>query len=520
MNIKLLLSGALLLATTMFTTVACSNDDERIDLSGLQSPVEGYVRDNTGMPMAGIAVSDGYTTVVTDAKGYYKIPSRCVYSYWVYYSIPADVRIEIEDGRPCFYKKLELDQIRYDFTLTRQPVEERFRILAIGDPQVRASNNGLERFAAETATDIREFVASKQEDMPTYAITMGDHVHNEWTSFKQIFELLRIESLSIPCFSVMGNHDHEFRSTSAPINDLRGQRLYEAVAGPVNYSFERGNCHCIVLDDIIHQGQTESSCTEALSETVEKWMQDDLARVDRNKTVLLFAHGMLTEAITPELFALLGEFAESRFIAGHSHSVKNDILTVNGKEIYTHIVGTASGVDWRGTVCGDGAPMGYSVFEIENGHVANHLYKAVRYPADFQIRMYRSIDFPTFSYSVQNAAARSYSFKGNTDRAYVCLNIWNKTPKWNFEIYEDDQLKSRTLTKENLYDCWSTYWFFKVRGCNTHSYDQRCDHMYWYRMDNPDATLRVVARDEYGNTFYQTEFTGSTEEYYPDVYRD
>jgi hypothetical protein len=43
--------------------------------------------------------------------------------------------------------------------------------------------------------------------------------------------------------------------------------------------------------------------------------------------------------------------------------------------------------------------------------------------------------------------------------------------------------------------------------------------MYYYKMDNPDAKLKIVAKDEYGNTFEQTEFTLSTPDHFPDFYR-
>ncbi len=512
------LNTLLIIAITLTALFAACHDDN--NPSGLESDsIEGFVKDNSGNPLSGISVSDGFTIVQTDTKGYYSIPKRAPYAYWIYYSIPADVKIDIGDnGRPNFHQKIEPNKSRYDFTLTKQSVENNFRILAIGDPQVSVSNNGLERFAKETVPDIREYVQAKKNDMPTYAVCVGDYVHNEWYLFKDIFALLSVESLSVPCFTVIGNHDHEFNSENT-LFDLTSQRLYEKEAGPVNYSFDRGNVHCVVIDNIIFEGTNESAKTHGLSESVNAWLKKDLSLVSRDKSVLIFSHVGMSLAEYPELFSLLSQFAEVRNISGDSHSVINNIYEVSGKEIYVNVVGTTNGVDWKGTICGDGAPMGYASFEVINGKVANHIYKPVKYPETFQMRIYRSADFPTFSHSIQGGSPISFSFYGNNDRSYVSVNVWNKTPKWTFEVYENNQLSSRSLMKYNMYDCWATYWFYKVKGVNTYTYCQRRDHMYYYKMDNPDARLKIVAKDEYGNTFEQTEFTLPTSDHYPDFYR-
>ena len=119
----------------------------------------------------------------------------------MYYTIPADAAVQTgPEGMPCFYKALDVNTQEYDFTLKKAEVENRFRILALGDPQVRKANNGLYRFNNETAPDIREYVASKKSDMPTYAVVLGDLVHNEWDLYPEVKKMLSVENLSVPCF--------------------------------------------------------------------------------------------------------------------------------------------------------------------------------------------------------------------------------------------------------------------------------------------------------------------------------
>lgn len=120
--------------------------NETINFDGITDPVYGTVTWSDGSPASEIQISDGFTITYTDSKGEYSIENRNVYAQWVYYSVPADAKLEIgQNGLPCFYKALERDNRRYDFTLTKAPVENRFRLLAIGDPQVRESNNGIHR---------------------------------------------------------------------------------------------------------------------------------------------------------------------------------------------------------------------------------------------------------------------------------------------------------------------------------------------------------------------------------------
>ena len=498
----------------IFSLMSCRKE-EIIDFDGNVDPVYGTVSWSDGTPAAGIQVSDGFTVTRTDASGRYSIEKRNVYAQWVYYTIPADAKVETgENGLPCFYRKLSPATSQYDFTLTKTAVEKKFRLLALGDPQVRKSNNGISRFNNETAPDIRNYVKSKDGDMPTYAIALGDLVHNEWDLYPEVTEMLSVKNLSVPCFQVIGNHDHEFLS-SDPIPDIRSQRKYEAAMGPVNYSFERGGVHFLVLDNIVHQGKNESSCTEELSGLVMDWAKADLASVSREMTVVVAMHAQLGYNNASELFELLATFREARVICGHLHYMNNIVEEVAGKKICNDDVCTVNGVDWCAQVAGGGEPMGYASYEFTDGTVTNRIYKATGLPEDYQIRMYRPNDFPPFSYSVQGNPERTYSFGVEGDDKVVA-NIWNATDEWRFEVYEDDVKTADDLTQMTMYDAWSCWYFYKVLKRNTYSYSRRTAHMYYHVLENPDAReVKIVAKDPYKNVFEQTVFTTRSEEDYP-----
>ena len=494
---------------------ACEKPSSGLNLSGISSPVSGRITWSDGAPAVGIQVSDGFTIVRTDKDGNYKIPKRNTYAYWVYYSIPADAEIAVgENGLPLFAQKLDPKKTEYNFSLKKIAVEKKFRLLALGDPQGKEKNNGIGRFNAETAPDIREYVAGKSGDMPTYAVTLGDLVHNEWNLYPEVTKMLSLENLSVPCFQVIGNHDHEF-SASDPIPDLVGQRKFEAAMGPVNYSFDRGDVHILVLDNIVHQGKSETSCKEELCERVMEWARTDLSAVPKEKTVVVCMHAGLEYAAAQELYEILAGFNYARLIGGHSHYIHYAIEKVAGKTINMDDVGTTNGVDWCATVCGGGEPMGYASYEFEDGKLKSHIYKAVGHPETYQIRLYHPADFPEFEYQVKNDKPRIYKFDvpGND---YVVANIWNATTEWSFEVWEDGVKVSDALVQKKMYDAWSCWYFYKVLARNTYSYSRKPHHMYYHKLHNPGASdIKVVARDPYGHTFEQTVFTTRAETDYP-----
>ena len=129
MRTRYFIAGILLLA--LFA--GCSSDSGEGDAPGGGSgDLYGYVRDASGSAIEGVVVSDGYTCTVTGADGRYAM-QRHPNAYYVYYSTPADCKVEVDPstGLPLFYQKIRKSQPQYDFTLTRQAEETKFRMLAM-----------------------------------------------------------------------------------------------------------------------------------------------------------------------------------------------------------------------------------------------------------------------------------------------------------------------------------------------------------------------------------------------------
>lgn len=489
-------------------------------ISSVSNGIGGTVRVD-GVPRSGVAVSDGRTVVITDENGEYHIASPAEDAMYVYYSIPADAKVEIGDnGLPCFFQRITEEKYRYDFNLTGIPVENSFRLLALGDIQVkhRTENNGLERLEKETVPDIREYVASKEGNMPTYAITMGDLVHNRWNLFSDVLSCLAADKLGIPCFQTIGNHDHEFKEDGS-VSDRQGQKAFESHAGPVNYSFDRGNIHIAVLDDIIHGGVNEKDITVGLSDEVRRWLTADLANVPKTKGIVLCMHADIIE--DNNLYGMLKSFASYRVICGHEHY----IINTSHKGVPVSVVGSINGVDWEGTVCGAGEPNGYASFEFSGTVLRNHIYKAVNHPEGYQMRMYRPDDFKDkeFEYVFDGGTTRLYRF-GIYGSDKIVANIFNAKDSWKSISIMEDGEETGSMTKfterGTKYDLWSCWYYLKRANRSTISFARASDHMYYGTLRNPDAAdVRIRAVDTYGNVFEQSRFTGPWPDDYPDVYR-
>lgn len=464
--------------------------------SAAPSKIKGTVMDEAGKPFAGAVVSDGFSCVRVDAKGRFTL-ERNTEARYVSCSLPADARIPVVSGHPVLYKELTPSVSGYNFVFKRAPRTQEVKFLCIGDPQVSEQNNGLERFATETAPDVRDF-ASRWSGSEVIAIGLGDFVHNEWRSFQRMYSLLTDESLGVPCFCVIGNHDHKHYSS-----DCQARESYEKIFGPTNYSFNRAGVHVAVIDGLYPQN---GRIADFVSDEVKEWLRQDLALADTTKALMLVVHDAFGPASYPEIYDMMSRFREARLVAGHSHSIRHRIHKINGKEIYEDVVGTSDGVDWAGTLCGDGAPMGYAYFSFTGAHCGDSYYKAVGYKPDYQIRMYHSSDFPAFSRVLIHN--KTITFDWDRTPGTVIFNVWNWNPKWKLTLLEDRKISDAKIVADNtMYDMFACTYFYKYKNRWTGSYCQRRNHLFKVVPNNPDAKLEIRAEDEYGNVFTQDAFT-------------
>ena len=125
----------------------------------------------------------------------------------------------------------------------------------------------------------------------------------------------------MPVFQVIGNHDHNKAITV----DADADASFEAAFGPTYYSYNIGDCHFIVLDDVLYTGS--SSYTADITDEQMAWLEQDLKYVPKDKLIIIGLHIATSRRNRPtshvadykELYALLDGY-NVRILSGHSHN--------------------------------------------------------------------------------------------------------------------------------------------------------------------------------------------------------
>lgn len=445
----------------------------------------GLVEDEHANPLKGVVVSDGFSCVTTDSAGIYRL-QRDSAATFVFLSIPAEYNVGIgQDGLREFYRKINVaptEKMRADFKLTKKNKETKFKIIGIGDPQV-ANSTELARFQNETIKDIRAHF--KDEVLPYYGLVLGDVVADKKELLQPIKDLLATICPSV--FAVAGNHDH----FSSATNPVRNGETFSAVYGPLNYSFNVGDVHFICLDDIIFA--PDNSYSSGFSAEQLEWIKQDLSYVSKDKMLVVSYHRHTLNTNGQEFKNLLKGYHEVHIMAGHTHSNINSITTASPLN-YMHVHGAACGRWWSSTINADGTPNGYKVFEVENNTMKNWYYKSVNYSKDFQIRLYKGNS---------EFGGTNGTFGFGFTSSEIVANVWNADKTWKIDVYEDN-VKTGSMASFNGIDAWATGYH---NGVLKEKAFANTDHLYKYTLKNPDAAIKVVATDRFGNVYSETKFT-------------
>ena len=431
----------------------------------ISDQVYGYVKDDKGNPISGVAVSDGFTVVQSDEDGFYQMKvSRD--AWYINVSLPSEYEVPINEfGQPCFYKKYNASNRRYDFTLT--PLaggkENKFALFTFADPQVTNSTN-LGRFKT-TIPLIKEYVTEvSSTGLPCYGITLGDILSNSSTNNDDAYrddmrDGFAASKVGMPVFQVMGNHDCCYYTPNKPIfadetsstYNLKAQRAHEDMFGPVNYSFNRGDVHIVAMRDIVYTSTTTAANEVGFSLAQVAWLKQDLSFVPKDKLVLLCVHIQLlnrTPNYTQEVLKMLNQYNEVHVLSGHTHIQHNYIHKYEGSpytNIYEHNTCALCGPWWLAKVAGDGSPSGYNVF-VANGNTLEDWYymgynaAAGENKRSHQMRLYRGnavygADAPADTSSNPYGIKGYYGFNYGDD--YILANVYNADNDWVVKVYEN-----------------------------------------------------------------------------------
>lgn len=552
----------LFLTAALLCGAACSSSDPGDEPgpgpdTGNETVLVGTISDAaTGKGIAGVPVSDGYTFTTTDAEGNYRIVANR-YCRKVYYTTPANYKVALDPNSklPLFYSTKVIQRYkenRNDFKLEPLPaIEENFTLIAIGDPQCKTDSD-VNRWKTETIPDIKSTLTSAQASgkwLNAYAVTLGDITFDntvQWDPMKQSMSNMQIGSTYLPIFNCMGNHDHDAKQT----NTYTAQTNFVESFGPPDYSFNRGKAHIVVMDNVVCTTTNQSTWTynAGFSQQQYNWLKADLDLVDNKADKIIFfcAHipfrgssasggaNVNKDKYYTEILQLFTKFKEAHIMIGHTHYPQNYLHTSfkcqSDLPIYEHVHGAACGGWWSSNLNVDGAPNGYSIYEIKGNVVDNWVAKATNQSESFQMRVYdgNATYSGTKNYSYTwtgGGTGGSSSIKTNGNASLkdcFVVTVWNDEPQnWKVELVQGNTVTPMKRLGSNLSDMCAVSFFFNECGKNTTSWNKALQH-YWYvkaPSGNPASEQNWVVRatqtipgskktNVYESSSFQSDFAG------------
>ena len=291
------------------------------------------------------------------------------------------------------------------------------------------------------------------------------------------------------------------------------------------------------------------------------WLQADLALVPNDKLILFCIHiplynrGGAEYKNVQEVLALLNQFTNVHILSGHTHHTRSYEHSLYGStytNIYEHNIAAVCGNWWRSNLNGDGAPLGYKVFEIEGNQMTNWYYQG--FPdgmdsRDYQMRLYRGDAVTGADKGTKTGYYGYYKFNFGSD--VLLANIFGCDSQWKVEVYEDDVktgemewmwddalnaedksaivghgvLADDPATEDvvetpfylNVYsprDMYAIGYHVGVMGAGAYTSGglTKCWSMWKYTLSNPEATnIKVVATDRFGRQYECSTITDGTD---------
>ena len=500
--------------------------------------VFGLVSSEEG-PVANVVVSDGTEVTVTDDKGIYELKSAKKWGY-VFISVPSGYEVAAEGVFPQFYQTLKgaADVVEQkDFKLTKVDGQDRYKLFLLGDMHLANRTNDAAQFTQFT-TDLNAYMA-QHSGQKMYALTLGDmtwdlYWYKNNYALPQYRETINRQVKNLQIYHTMGNHDNDFMTTS----DYDAAVKYVDCIGPTFYSFNIGQVHYVVMDNIdcsAYDGTDSRNYVTKLSNEQLKWLAKDLAYVDKSTPLIVAMHAQIYKptstgfaydhdsANTEALLAALDGY-EVHFVTGHTHKVYNitpDDDVVKGRDIHEHNSGAiCASWWWSGNltpgvhVSIDGAPGGYAIWDIDGTDFA-WLYKSTGWPEEYQFRSY---DLNNVSFSMDDVpnipsnvliqlAYKKYvnAYPENSDNE-VLIKIWNWNSNWELSVV-DERGKTLEYTPVWAYDplhiaALSVPRFNNSGITSTPSFvTESATNFFKVKADDADVDLTITVKDEFGHTW-------------------
>ncbi len=450
-----------------------------------QRVIKGKIHcENRGV--AKVVVTDGKNFATTNAKGYYNLFVDEKQNY-LYYSLPKGYESPIKNGLPVFYKKITPESETYDFELKKAKLlQNKHTFVVWADPQIMEPEEfGL---LEKIVDDIK--VTKSTYDTYFHGISCGDMVFDRLNLLDDYKQTIR--KMDFPFYQVIGNHDMDYSNQTHESSTQSYQKHF----GPDYYSFNIGDVHYIMLNDVFYYGYAYHYMGYFDQRQLD-WLKKDLSHIKKSSTVIIGLHipTLYTDVdahpnmekrqknslINNKVFYECLNGYNVHILAGHSHTQWNTLIS---DSIIEHTHSAASAAWWQGEIGLDGTPKGYTIYEVDGNDVKSY-FKGVGMTREEQLKIYpvgADVDHPT---------------------AFI-VNVFNHDPLWKVQWYENDILKGDMeqfwgvdpLAKQlyqpgkNKKYSWLTYVW--------------TNHLFKAIPTSTNSQIKVIVTDRFGRKYIRT----------------
>lgn len=474
----------------------------------------GTVKDSEGHGISGVTVTDGYTCVSTNASGQYQMVANAN-ARTVSITVPAAYEIPLDaNNQPAFWQPISIPVsgvVEKNFTLTARAggVPSRFTILAVTDEHVQsaAMRTKFQSAVSDIQSTARTLVSSgipvgtpaNADAGEVICISLGDQMWDNMamaSSIRNDFcSITDASGNTIPVFYTIGNHDYD----SGESTDYDAEQAFVDTFGPTNYSFDMGNAHIIVMDNIIRRDGNGSGKNGYIpvnygagftSEQVS-WLRADVAKVSSpaSKIVVFCCHAPLSDSSGGDsgtqndvMGILKNNFYNAHVLSGHTHCIKNNLYkgwaARSGRSIYEHTIQTLSGYFWDGDISyGIGSIAGYGVLTFGSSDIYAEYNKMTKEAPSFQFWVYNGGETYTRS-------GKSYSWESPMSGKFIvrlpdagssndASDYW--TVSLGYGGSTTEMTRVSTATNDRAVHCYIAKTFDSIYGGAGEDTDQ-----FWY----------------------------------------
>ena len=430
---------------------------------------------------------------------------------------------------------------RVDFSLKKVSGQDKHTLLVFGDIHLANRNEDKKQFNS-FVTDVNNYITTHSGDK-IYGMTLGDMTWDlYWKDNKYGFREYLSDAngiKGIQVFHTIGNHDHSMYFQG----DFETVQEYKQAIAPTYYSFNIGQVHYIVLDNIEctnsnpASGRTDGAYNRtyncALVSEQFDWLAKDLALVPKSTPLVITMHAPLYTAAGNYSMSPAAQFenavkgySQVHLFTGHTHKVYNvDRLATHN--IFEHNAGAVCATWWWSAhvtpgvhISTDGAPGGYTVADI-NGSSFKWVFKATGREASHQFRSYdrNAIAITPEKYVPNGNAAHktalakyTASWSATSAENYVYLNVWNYDPEWKIEVKENGTpLTVQSLSSELDPLHIIAYTAKRLDGNASLNSDGSLNfetgvnrHMFRVKASSPNSTLEIKVTDRFGQVYTES----------------